>query len=240
MFAAGFWLAFCLFYVFSPIILRKQYCCDKERYREVHIGSSVAFGLVVGVLTTSLYRFGVFLIGKCLGILVALFILHSAVDVHTTSKLLISGIVTIMAFIFGSLTWRCERPLLILSTSLLGSFFVLCGIDIFVRSNFSIVVYSVLLYVRDALVVSLKNKIKVQDTTLPKYHSIQQQSALSPIFIAAWFFLTIFSAFVQCQFTAKDIKEGGNICPFTLQGVCRCLLPCCCAKNGMDEKPAMK
>lgn len=127
MFAAGFWLAFCLFYVFSPIILRKQYCCDKERYREVHIGSSVAVGLVIGVLTTSLYRFGVFLIGKCLGILVALFILHSAVDVHTTSKLLISGIVTVMAFIFGSLTWRCERPLLILSTSLLGSFFVLCG-----------------------------------------------------------------------------------------------------------------
>ena len=34
----------------------------------VHIAASVGVGLILGLFTAGLYRFGVFLIGKCLGI----------------------------------------------------------------------------------------------------------------------------------------------------------------------------
>ena len=30
MFSCGFWLAFCIFYIFSPMIIHGKYCCNKE------------------------------------------------------------------------------------------------------------------------------------------------------------------------------------------------------------------
>ena len=46
---------------------------------------------------------------------------------YAFSHFLVSSFVALSAIIFGSLTWRCEKPLLILSTSFLGSFLVICG-----------------------------------------------------------------------------------------------------------------
>lgn len=46
---------------------------------------------------------------------------------YVFSHFLVSSFVALSAIIFGSLTWRCEKPLLILSTSFLGSFLVICG-----------------------------------------------------------------------------------------------------------------
>ena len=50
------------------------------------------------------------------------------------------------------------------------------GVDIFLRSGFSIVVFSVVLFLRDALVLSIKSIKHIEEAALPKLHVKSEKS----------------------------------------------------------------
>ncbi|XP_066934735.1 transmembrane 7 superfamily member 3-like [Clytia hemisphaerica] len=234
MFVCGFWLSFSVFYTFSPVLIRQHYSCDKSKFYAVHLVSSVMVGTLIGIFTASLYRFGIMLIGKCLGFLLAMVLLHTDIFQNISSYYIISIFVTLVALVTTALTWRFEKLLMILATSLVGSFTLFCGIDIFLQNNFSLLVISVLIYLRDAFLVILKHQFNHHHgnkkmVELPNFHDSLKPAHLDSMFTSIWIFVTICACAFQYFMSAKEMKNGGEICPLFS-------FSCCKKKKIIDEK----
>eukprot|EP00112_Aurelia_sp_Birch-Aquarium-sp1_P004632 Seg1525.3 transcript_id=Seg1525.3/GoldUCD/mRNA.D3Y31 product="Transmembrane protein 198" protein_id=Seg1525.3/GoldUCD/D3Y31 len=232
MFAAGFVLAFAAFYVFSPRFIDTKYCCTKRGMEEVHIGSSVLAGIVAGLFTVRLYKVGIFLIGKCLGLLAALLILQSPLGGYFKSYISIASLLATSAVMFGSLACKYEKCLAIMSTSFLGSYVAVCGVDIFVKSAFSFTIYGFMIFFANVFDCGIHSKWNIDEGSLPHLQlSMRWLTKKSLIMLGCWLALSSLCCLLQYRLTAKDLKEGGSICPFDFYA---CICGCC--KRGKEEK----
>ena len=97
----------------------------------------ILFGIVGGLISYKLWQFGLSLVGFLGGAFVALFILGVK-----SGGLIQSGVGTVlfvvgMGIVGAILIQIFEKPALIVSTSLAGSYLVFYGIDVFARTGFA-------------------------------------------------------------------------------------------------------
>ncbi|XP_012561317.2 uncharacterized protein LOC100208052 isoform X1 [Hydra vulgaris] len=232
LFASGFAIAFALFYVVSPWFIHFKYCCDKEHFKvnhplltydRAHLIISCVVGILFGLLVSWLYRLGIFFLGKCLGALITIVALHTtSLHQYFNSNISITILLTVSGFIFGILTWKFEKPLMILATSFIGCFAALCGVDIFLQSGFSMVVLSIILFLRDAVLVTIKSTKHIEETTLPKLHFKSDKGENETILLMSWLFISLGAAIFQFRVTAANETQGGKLCPCL-----NCICPCC-------------
>ncbi|KXJ24772.1 hypothetical protein AC249_AIPGENE21036 [Exaiptasia diaphana] len=159
MFLAAFALSFLIFYVVSPMIFKTQLCCGPRGKEWVHLLISGVVGVFGGFLGCRLYRLGVFTIGECLGLIVALTILSTPLYVYFKSNATYGCFMATISLIFGSLAHFIEKPVLVLSTASSGSFCFLYGVDYFLRSSFSVTVESFLLRIKDVVEDGVKSEL---------------------------------------------------------------------------------
>ncbi|KAG9306466.1 hypothetical protein G9A89_003576 [Geosiphon pyriformis] len=97
---------------------------------------SLVFGLLIGLLAVCCADFAVYMLGGLGGYVLAIFILAWGNDGIITSKA--GRIIFILAFIIAGviLTMLFKNILIILSTSLIGAYSIILGIDIFARTGF--------------------------------------------------------------------------------------------------------
>jgi hypothetical protein len=94
-------------------------------------------GLVGGFLATCLYKLGLALMGAAIGYIVALLILSlkngSLIESSTGRTIFI----IVFAIVGALLMLVIQRHLVIIGTSLSGSYLMLAGIDVFVKTGFA-------------------------------------------------------------------------------------------------------
>ncbi|XP_031562633.1 transmembrane protein 198-B-like [Actinia tenebrosa] len=98
------------------------------------IAVSLAVGLFCGLLTTFVIYCGLFLGGFSFGFFIGIFIFYIVhLFIHITIKWIPFGILLGLSLIFGILALRFQKPLFILSTSMLGGVLATGGVDYFVE-----------------------------------------------------------------------------------------------------------
>ena len=96
-------------------------------YYLVHLGLSAVAGFVLGILSLKLYRFGVFAVGQCLGLIVALSVLCTPLHNYFDSNITYGLFMATSCCVFGSLSYKYEKPIVVITTASGGSLAFLYG-----------------------------------------------------------------------------------------------------------------
>jgi hypothetical protein len=97
----------------------------------------IGVGILGGLIAYKVWRFGVSLIGGLGGAFVALLILGSTNGGLFQSELTRYIFIAIFAAIGAFAIHWFEKPVLVLSTSLVGGYLIMFGIDVFVKTGFT-------------------------------------------------------------------------------------------------------
>jgi hypothetical protein len=101
----------------------------------ISFGIAAAAGLIVGIVAVCLFYFGIAVIGFALGVVAGLsllpFIHISYVEDHSWLPIVI---VVVLGVIGAIIALMIQKPLIILSTSLLGGYLIVMGLDYFVEN----------------------------------------------------------------------------------------------------------
>jgi hypothetical protein len=133
LFLVGFAVAAMLTYI--GCINIKPLESGNSTLETIYIVVTVAIGFIAGILCIVFWRFGIMLIGALGGFIAAVFILAWAPNGligDTTSRVLFIVILTV---VFALVVFKLERPVIIIATSLAGSFGIVLGIDFFARQG---------------------------------------------------------------------------------------------------------
>ena len=104
----------------------------------ISIGVSCLMGIIVGVLLVCLYQIGNFVIGAALGVVIAVYtvvILDSIIHFHSDVVLYVS--VCVCALEFGSFALVWDHVMVILGTSVIGSYMISFGVGQFIGEWFN-------------------------------------------------------------------------------------------------------
>ncbi|XP_048585996.1 uncharacterized protein LOC116615405 isoform X2 [Nematostella vectensis] len=218
MFLAGFTLAFLVFYAVSPMIFRTSVCCGAHGIGWVHLLVSVIIGLFGGFLGFRLYRLGVFTIGECLGMIVALVVLSSPLKTYFRTDTSYACFMAAVSVAFGSLAHFYEKPIVVLSTVVSGSLAFFYGLDYFLRTSFSVTVEHLLLRIRDVVEEEVKSEYSnwMYRPHIPDHLAVKLTHNAFPVFVA-WGISVAIGMIVQYRVTAnkereKDVFSWCNCC----------------------------
>ncbi|TPX32004.1 hypothetical protein SmJEL517_g04823 [Synchytrium microbalum] len=103
----------------------------------IYLVACLAAGVIGGLVSMAIWRLGLGLLGGLLGLCFALFILMILTGGPVESpigRVVLMGVLTAIGVVA---IFLIEKPLLIASTSLVGSFAFFFGIDMFARTGFS-------------------------------------------------------------------------------------------------------
>ncbi|XP_046847436.1 transmembrane protein 198-like [Xenia sp. Carnegie-2017] len=214
LFLAGFVIASLFTYTVTPLIFKTKVCCGVDSNRTVHLGVSVLLGLIFGILSLKLYRLGVFAIGQCLGLIVALSVLCTPIHVYFDSDVTYSLFMGTLCFIFGSLSCKYEKPIVVLATASGGSLCFLYGMDHFAKTSFSVSVERLLYRVEDIVIDGVHSEYsnwKYHVKGLSHYDILHFDNKAIPIFVV-WLVMTVLGTGTQYKcFHPNDNEDNDKL-----------------------------
>lgn len=222
LFVSGFTIGFLVVYTFTPLMFNTKVCCGAEGNKAVHLGVSAVIGVVIGILSLNLYRLGVFAVGQCLGLIVALSVLCTPVHVYFDSNVTYGLFMATSCCVFGSLSCKFEKPIVVMTTACGGSLVFLYGVDHFGRTSFSVAVDSLLFRIKDVIFDGLHSEYTnwtYHASSLTHYKALHFQSKAIPVFVI-WLALTILGTGVQYKCPRKENSDDTYECP-SLLNCCR-------------------
>jgi len=95
----------------------------------VVLGGSIIFGILVGYFTAKIAKIGLFLLGAWLGYIVGL-ILYGAFLYTTDSQVTLWVTVSVLAVVFGGLSFLIYEHAVIFGTSIVGAYMLIRGISL--------------------------------------------------------------------------------------------------------------
>lgn len=182
-----------LFYSFSPhIFVHTPFCCGDKGSLAGHIIVSVIVAIFCGLLARYLLRVGLFLIGMCFGLLVALGLiaspLHTIKFFHTNAAVITLYIACMT--VFGVLTLFLRKVFVVITTSFGGALLFILGVDYFVHSEFSTAIEYAFHEFKEAIVHSIQH----HDAVLRFSRGFSRDTY---ILLASWLVLAVLGVIVQ-------------------------------------------
>ncbi len=101
----------------------------------------VVSGLIGGGIFLLLWRIAPLLFGALLGLVIAAFVVNLPALSSASSPIRISVLVGLI--LIGALIgWAAQKPVLIISTAVMGSYLLFVGTDFFVKTGFGLLLYN--------------------------------------------------------------------------------------------------
>ena len=139
VFAAAATSAGILFYAFSPAVFdTTSFCCGKNGTELGHVAVSVGIGIVGGAIGLAVFRCGLFALGACFGLVIAVLLLATPLheDSFFESNAGFGTFYGGCALVMGIVALVFTRAMVVLGTSAGGAYAFLLGLDYFVESGF--------------------------------------------------------------------------------------------------------
>ena len=129
------------FYIFTilgyAILVKAEPSAGYVHRDSVLLFGSLAIGLIGAFLSLFIFRLGLFILGALAGLTLALFILSFNTNGLISSPLGKDLFMAAMALLGGIVIHFFEKPLIILCTSLSGSYSFFFGLDLFTKIGFA-------------------------------------------------------------------------------------------------------
>eukprot|EP00730_Choanoeca_flexa_P003735 TRINITY_DN11492_c0_g1_i4.p1 TRINITY_DN11492_c0_g1~~TRINITY_DN11492_c0_g1_i4.p1 ORF type:complete len:415 (+),score=81.55 TRINITY_DN11492_c0_g1_i4:114-1358(+) len=136
LFLGGFISAAATFYIWSPSVIDTSFCCGKGTDAN-KVNISLMLGIIVGMVALWILKIGIFLTGASCGLAAALgarSLLGHWVAFSDHGNF--AAIYLLASIICGFLALYVEKPIIVATTSFIGSFFFCAGIGYFRSCNF--------------------------------------------------------------------------------------------------------
>jgi hypothetical protein len=105
--------------------------------RIVYLVIIVVVGLVGGILFAIFWRLGLWAVGLVGGFFLAMFVLTLVPNGIVPENIFRALFIVVIALICSFLVFKFERPTVIISTSVIGAFLTILGVDFFARTQFA-------------------------------------------------------------------------------------------------------
>ncbi|XP_031551050.1 transmembrane protein 198-like isoform X2 [Actinia tenebrosa] len=209
--AAAFILSGWSFFVLSPHFLHLDVCCAEGTPVQVRIAVSIIVSLMAGAIACFVYKLGLFCLGSCLGLVLA--VAGSALVLTNIlhSPLAYYGIYGGCALLIGIMAVVFEKIFVILATSVVGSLAVIYEIDYFAKTPFT----QTMMYALDQVKCGLHNAVNN-----PSEFHLHWRGTLTDKTIAmylGWLLMILVGFYIQFVYTSQEISSklmvktcGGN------------------------------
>lgn len=108
--------------------------------RVIYLVLIIVLGLIGGILMAIFWRVALFLVGLLGGFFLSMFILSLAPNGLIPEPLFRSIFIVLLSIICSFLIFKFERPVVIISTAIIGAFLFILGVDLFAHAGFSDIV----------------------------------------------------------------------------------------------------
>lgn len=139
LFLAGFLVAFVFTYLLCSAHLTNELSGNALKYKEqVFLGISIGAGLLAGLFTMCLYYVGLFLLGATMGWFVGMAclpVMYNHSEYMADHNWLPNLILTTFAVAMGILIICIQKVVIIISTSFLGAFLLVNGLDYYLENS---------------------------------------------------------------------------------------------------------